>query len=477
MSMTSDNLHGIAGQKLLVLEPFFATPHVETGLEITRILSVNNEVTYVGPDALRCVTAETHRLPGKVMVNLSRKRRVSDYVHPTVHKMTRREILALTARPDAAEVSSIIDFHSASFDSATLDGFDLGMGIKSSLLSLTRDTSVSPTDHISYSMSLARDAVMLYRLTVDLLRTRQYDGVVLFNGRLAPVRAIRRACEATGTRYFVHERGSSNDKYAVYDCATPHQPAKYRGWVDTWWQSAHEPMRNAREFLDRRRNGIVTSWYSYTGEQVKGTIPPGSGRKRVTFFTSSEDELAAIGDELPSDSAFCDQITAITSLGAACRERGWEFVIRFHPNTSKHATSLMQIAEESAEVICAPSGKVDSYALAESSDLVFTQNSTMGIEAASAGKSVFYTGRNIFEACRSVRRVKTDADLSEALDTCAQPDPLDAFKYANFFGTHGISYRYYKPRGVLSGTYLGADLNAPLSTLRDLKLYLTRGGR
>ena len=56
-------------------------------------------------------------------------------------------------------------------------------------------------------------------------------------------------------------------------------------------------------------------------------------------------------------------------------------------------------------------------------------------------------------------------------------DPNDALKYANFLGADGIDHKHYKPPGIVSGTYRGRDLNAPLAMLRDLKLRLTRGGR
>lgn len=476
MSITPDVLANCRGQKILVIEPFFYTPHVETGLEIAKILSDNNAVTFAGPDALKCVTDETYKITGRILVNLTRKRSVSKFLSPSVAKLSREDIAVLKEVPDVAEVSRLVALCDDDVDLAKVDNLDLGMGLRSSLVTLTRDTSVSPRDFPNYSMALARDALVLYRLTKKLIRTNHFDLVVLFNGRRAPVRAIRRACEALGTRYFVHELGSSISKYALFDCATPHQPTGYRGWVDTWWRVADDPMRNAQHFLDRRRQGIATSWYSFTGNQMKGEFPEKTQRKRVTFFTSSEDELAAIGDELRSDSPFCDQGAAIRMLGAACRQRDYEFIVRFHPNTSSKETSLMLTAQETAEIVCEPSSGIDTYALAGSSDIVFTHNSTIGIESAAVGKPVYYTGRNMFESCLSVRRIRTDEDLATALDGCAQIDQLDAFKYANFLATHGIEFRYYKARGFLSGTYLGKDLNSPLATIRELRLRLAHGG-
>jgi hypothetical protein len=383
----------------------------------------------------------------------------------------------LVSEPTSAEVAELIDKSADNLGDSIVESFDLGMGIRSSLVSLTRDAAVDPREYWDYVLALGRDALWLYRLTQELIRRERFDIVILFNGRFAPVRAIRRACEALGTRYFIHERGSSTDKYALFDCATPHQPSSYRAWVDAWWAYADGPERNAGDFLMKRRRGIATNWYSFTRNQKPGIVQPRSHRKRITFFTSSEDEFAAIGDELRSDTPFCDQVTAIRSIGAMCRARGYELIIRFHPNTAASAISLMKVAREATPFVIEPWGSADSYALADSSDVVFSQNSTIAIEAAATGKLAYFTGRSIYEACRSVPRITTENELSEAIERCGGADPLDALKYANFLGTHGIKYVYYKPNGILSGTYLGRNLNSPLATIRDLKLRITRGGR
>lgn len=476
MSMTPEQLYDCRGQNILVLEPFYYTPHLETGLEIAEILAQENKVTYVGPDILKCTTDETYKFTARALIALSRKRHASRFLSPDAGSISAEEIAAVRRDIDPVDVNALLVGETNDIKSVMYGNFDLGMGVISSLLSLTRDTRVDFNDHRDYALELARDAVMLYRLTTALIRSKRIDTVVLFNGRVAPVRAIRRACEAAGTRYLIHERGSSTDKYAVYDCATPHQPKGYRDWADAWWRAVDDPARNARNFLEKRRRGIPTSWYSYIGKQVQGRIPEKTDRTRVVFYTSSEDELAAIGDELTADTPFCDQGLSIRSVAAACRERDFELIVRFHPNTSDKEAALIRTAEEVADVVCLPSSDVDSYALMDTSDIVFTHNSTVGIEAATTGKPVFYTGRSIFECCTSVRRIMADGDISEALTPLAGLDPLDALKYANFMGTHGIPYRYYQPRGIVSGSYKGKDLNAPLAQLRDLKLRLTRGG-
>lgn len=476
MSLTPDFLESCRGQEILIVEPFFYTPHLETGLELAERLSLHNNVSYVGPDILRCVTDETFRITSRILIELSRKRKATSYLSGAVRKYTRGQLADFRNKLAVPNVEGIVDLASPDLLAMKFEHFDVGMGILSSLLSLTRDIDVQPSRYADYALALAKDAMLLYKLTEYLVEAGSIDLVVLFNGRLASVRAIRRACEATGTRYLVHERGSSKGKFALFDCATPHQPEGYRRWTDTWWTATNDPESVARAFLARRRLGGASSWYSFTGKQQRGNCPPRSGRKRVAFFTSSEDELAAIGDELRPDSPFCDQARAIRAVGAACRERGHEYVVRFHPNTPGGASAVLTAARDSSEMVFAPDSSVDTYALIDSSDLVFTQNSTVGIEAAASGKPAFYCGRNIYEHCRAVRRIVSDSDLVNAMETEGAYETQDALRYANFLATHGIDYEYYRPTGLLSGTYRGIDLNAPLSTLRNLKLRLKRGG-
>ncbi len=475
MSLTPQFFDVTRGQRVLVIEPFYWTPHLETGLEIAELLSEHNDVTYVGPDALRCATDETILLRSRIRIPLTRKGRASRYAGPKVRTYSRREIATMEdqlALPDA----DFIDPAAPDLQELKFENFDVGMGVVSSLISLTRNVHFDRTRYAKAAVALGQDAIKIYRLTQYLVRANKSDVVIFFNGRVASTRAIRRACESLGVRYIVHERGSCQGKYALFDGATPHQPTGIRRWADEWWAFDDDAEAKGRAFFARRRRNLATSWYSFTGKQEAGHFPPRGECTRVTFFTSSDDELIAIGDELRPDSPFCEQAYAIRSVGQACRDRGYEFVVRFHPNTPPKQNDLLAAAREFATICIEPTSQVDTYGLMDSSDIVFTQNSTAGLEAAAAGKPVYYTGRSVFELCRSVGRIKTDEDLRKALSSPRTANPLDAYRYGNFFGEHGIVYRLYRPRGFLSGTFHGRDLNAPLSKIRDMVLRIKRGG-
>lgn len=476
MSLPVDFIENCQGQKILIIEPFYTSPILETGLEVAELLSARNRVSYVGPEILRCITDETIKWRTRLRINLSRKRNVSKYLSNGVRKYSRSEIRALQRRLEVPDPRSFIDLADPGLASVTFEKFDVGMGLISSLVSITRDARVDLARYEDIAMALADDALMLYRLTAELIRTDGFDLVILFNGRQASVRGVRRACEFMNVRYIAHERGSSIEKYALFDCSTPHHPDGFRAWADSWWTKVSDPESNARAYLAKRRAGNPPEWYSFTGKQQTGYCPPRDGRKRVTFFTSSEDELVAVGDELRADTLLCDQAHSIRTIGLACRDRGHEYIVRFHPNTAPAELALFAAAREAGACIMEPASKVDTYALIDSSDIIFTHSSTVGLEAAAGGKPVFYVGRNYYEHCRSVRRLKSEWEIAEALDSPPASDPHDALKYANYLASHGIAYRHYVPRGFFAGTYRGVDLNGPLSALRDLKLRLTRGG-
>ena len=46
MSMTPEAFHASRGQKIIVIEPYFYTPEIETGLEIAETLATHNSVTF-----------------------------------------------------------------------------------------------------------------------------------------------------------------------------------------------------------------------------------------------------------------------------------------------------------------------------------------------------------------------------------------------------------------------------------------------
>ena len=143
MSLPEAALHAETSKRCLVIEPLYQTPAVETGLEVAEILARKNTVTYLGPDRLGCTNDDLYRFTGRMLIRLSRKRRVSAYVAGDVEAMSRATLREHVESINSAALAAFLDNHASDLASARYDRLDLGQSLRSSLISLTRDTDTA----------------------------------------------------------------------------------------------------------------------------------------------------------------------------------------------------------------------------------------------------------------------------------------------------------------------------------------------
>ena len=156
MSLPPEFLETCQGQRILIIEPFSWTPHVETGLELAEILSQNNKVHYVGPDVLRCFTDETARARARIQNKLTRKHALSKYVSPDARSYSRQEIVALERSLEAPDLRPF-DTTRSDFQALKFENVDVGMGVVSSLITLTRNVHFDRAKYRDVGAALARD--------------------------------------------------------------------------------------------------------------------------------------------------------------------------------------------------------------------------------------------------------------------------------------------------------------------------------
>jgi UDP-N-acetylglucosamine 2-epimerase len=90
------------------------------------------------------------------------------------------------------------------------------------------------------------------------------------------------------------------------------------------------------------------------------------------------------------------------------RQPDVELVIRLHPKGKPHSDPhYWDSLQGQGVTVDAPDSETDSYALAESADLVLTHGSTMGLEAAFAGKPVVLLCDSAYRGLNCVYEPKT----------------------------------------------------------------------
>jgi len=268
------------------------------------------------------------------------------------------------------------------------DGAPLGLGVASSLVSRTRHSEVSPEDHIAWVRAALESAVTIYHRADRVVQSAAPEHVYSFNGRFATAKPISWVAQKHSIPLHLHDRGATFEKYEVFH-EPPQSMAYKRTMVDQLWQRTESSVREAaaRTFFQKKREGHGIGWCSYTDGQVLGSRPEKEAGRRMVYFHSCDDEFLAIQAMIrPSGPLGLTQRQVVSKLvELATKLPELQFVIRLHPNLRGAAPAERAwwngLASDHVMVI-AEDNPCDSYALAETADVVCVYNSTMGLEAA-----------------------------------------------------------------------------------------------
>jgi len=355
----------------------------------------------------------------------------------------------------------------------------LGMGVASSLISWSGDSIYDVAQRPEAARQLLHSAAIVYERAISMIRAHRPDTVVTFNGRFATCKPIVEAAVAELIPVLRHDRGATFDKYELYD--EPIHSFEYiRRRINQAWQMADPCSRieMGHSFFVRRRGGDGIGWFPFVDKQTQGEIPERiPGRRRVVYFSSSDDEYAAISDMvLPG--LWGRQVDAIQDVAAICNTiDDVELIIRIHPNLAKKSSAERKrwsgFANSNVRVI-PPESNVDSYALLDSADIVVTYGSTIGIEAAYWGKLSVLIGptpHSGLGACvEPTTKEKFIALLAKKGHAVAEPQEK-CLPFGYYYTTFGRKFKHYQPSALLRGKFLGHSLDwdtLPIRWLRRL---------
>jgi Capsule polysaccharide biosynthesis protein len=282
--------------------------------------------------------------------------------------------------------------------------------VESSLSWLFRAAALPETDE---SRRARRDfrvgAAIMLTAAPRLLDQVAPDVVVVVNGLLYEDRIIREEAQTRGIRVVTYEafwpRGKSRQgglgRGTIF--VSVGRPAPDNDISDLWERDGHRQLdENANRALEvalgARRRGTGLAPRYYRRPQVPMTRV---GAPVVAVFTNVSWDTAVTGRELGFDSMF-DWVTETVRNAQTHPEL--EFVIRAHPAESQipgkesrdRVTGFIQRQFSTLPPnvrLVAPEEPLDSYALVEIADIVAVYTSTIGLEAAAAGKPVCVAGR------------------------------------------------------------------------------------
>lgn len=410
-------------------------------------------------------------LKGQVEVNW-----LGDFITPGMKE---------AASDSCSGVKSVAD--AKCFDHA---GHDLGWGALSSTIHETRDPFCSSTKSASMLAAMVRAAVLAYEGVKHYLKIHpDTDKAYIFNGRFACTRGAFRACQETArTEAVLHERGSSNEKYAMFSGGLLHERESWKARIEQSWNDEPDPRRReeiGRLFFEERRSGTEVAWKSFISQQRRDQLPDGFNPRKtnIAIFNSSEDEFAAIGDEWRNH-VYPMQSEGIRRITADSLEQypEYHFYLRMHPNlqgVDNEDTRRIRSLQHSNLTIIEPDSPISTYSLLDASDMVISFGSTIGVEATFWGKPSIMAGHSFYEHLGAVHCPQSHEGLMDMIGMKPEPCPTEgALKYGFHLRTFGVPFKYWRAEDFYRGSFMGTPIYRNRSAIsRRISLVLSRAFR
>jgi len=348
-----------------------------------------------------------------------------------------------------------------------IDGLDAGWAGLSSTVWIHREADIDPNSDLV--RRYAKASIRTYRATQRFIEAEAPDRVYVFNGRMAPMRGVLRACQEAGVECHVHERGRDIHHYAIFEDCMPHDIAPTIARIHRVWEESDLP-EDEREaigarWFDARVEGHGGSWVSFVEGQDRGRLPDDwdPSRRNVAFYTSSEYEYAAIGKEWTSE-LYGTPLQGVLGIAEEVSRRGKvHLTIRVHPNaTAAKSRSVAQLRDLDLPhvTVVAPEDPVSTYDLMAAADVVVASGSTAGIEAVYRGKPSIQVSAGLSWGLGACHEPRTREELFRMLeDPDLEPGSKAlAVRYGFYQATLGRPFRRFEPEGLFGGTFEGVKL-------------------
>ena len=359
---------------------------------------------------------------------------------------------------------------------------NLGMGVASSFISQKQDSLLDTAKYLPEIQRSLYTAAIIFEKARQAIISVQPDVVISFNGRFATTRPIFEAAKVEGIKSLRHERGATFKQFELFE--RPIHDFEYReNLINDYWTNSLSPNKKdiARNFYALKRQGDGIGWRSFVSNQKSGHIPlKNEGKRRIVYFSSSDDEFAAISD-VTVQSEFGPQLEAAKRVIDLCAQiDDVELICRIHPNIAmKSAVQRARwhrLKGPNMTLIRAET-KVDSYALLDSADVVITYGSAIGIEAAFWGKPSILLGPSAYRHSGAVYVPDNQKQLEDMLRNSDGLVPLEEGKslpYGFYYLTFGIDHKFYQPETLFEGRFCEEDLHWAPRWLRILKFYIKK---
>jgi hypothetical protein len=289
-----------------------------------------------------------------------------------------------------------------------------------------------------------------YDQTRALIDERGITTLVVYNGRFLHDRAAADAAAMRGIPVLFYDSGGADTDYDL-------TLAETHDWADL--QQRMKVMYD--RWPDGDQDAIGASWFEdrirhedpelavFVGAQTRGYMVDLPKKDlTVAYFGSSGDEIIEL--DLDWSEFFGSQENALLQLAAECRKRpGCTLIVRTHPHMRIKPKADLEswtraVNQAAPDLHLGPDSPADSYELLKQADIVFTYGSTVGVEAAFAGKPVVVMGPNAYTDLGCATPVTTTDEIARYLDEPPLANPAGALLYGLMMRRRGFNFTWVR---------------------------------
>ena len=385
--------------------------------------------------------------------------------------------------------SQIDESHVPSFDYKTAEelrmieykGVQVGMGVMSTYISLTRNMNPSITlKSKRYFDALIKEQIVTLKVLEKLQSIYHFELVIFQNGRGAQLRPFLNFCQREKidfwcTEDFLKSYNYVNNFWNDYAHSMRAYFKKYQECWTTSNESEEKKIETAEMFFNNRRNAIPAGDKVYVKAQTTGLLPKDwdDTKENIVIFNSSEDEFCAVSKEWDVLKLFKTQMEGIKSIVEHYKNDPTKhFTLRVHPNLKdvpyKYHRDLYKLHYDNLTVI--PGwDKVSTYTLLDVADKVVVFGSTMGIEAAYWKKPVILLGPSFYYGFNVSYNPKTQEELWSLIETKGLQNKYNdmVLKYGYFY----MSKNHERTKNVPIDLYIKTIKGRRLICSTDKKIF------
>jgi hypothetical protein len=453
----------------------FWLPHFETELEIMNLfLEQNKSIISYGCNGIlsgcdqnfnhsykNCLTCKCKRYVGLDLI---------DFKIKAINVEIKKHSVKLGPLKSLDNVKNI--YHK---------NFDVGFAAVSSIVSFYRNPYLDLKPIEKKIEELIFNGIGLYEFFIESLKNEKPNLVFIFNGRFLYTRALLRACESLGIRYYTHDRGSTFNKYMLYENCLPHNINNVELLIKNHWNNkihtVEEKTKLAEEFFTNKIKGIPMLLNSFVTNQNFSVLPDGFNLNYINFsiFMSSEDELYSI-DDSRSRLLFNSQIEGVEFIcNLVYKIPNSYLYVRMHPNSHNDNVLLSKLKKFQTPrvIIIPPDSKVSSYNLLFNSNKVIVFGSTIGVEACFWEKPCINLDNSYYQNLNATYNPTNILEIEDLLmNENLKPKPKEgAVIYGYYQFIFGYKFKFYKPESLHNGQIEGINIKK-LTSIKFLIKYI-----